>query len=103
MSRQQSMEGDIEDDASSATSTKERSLGNTVDELDELGGFESFRGRFRRVETSDKSELTLYLEEPEISRKRNRLCFTVLEENQAKDDEEEMEELSEDIENYKDD
>nr|GEY51266.1 zinc finger BED domain-containing protein RICESLEEPER 2-like [Tanacetum cinerariifolium] len=43
--------------------------GNTVDEFDELGGFESFHSRFRRVETSDKSELTLYLEEPEISRK----------------------------------
>ena len=45
--------------------------GDTVDELDELGGFESFRSRFRRVETSNKSELTLYLEDPEISRKTN--------------------------------
>ncbi|GJS91446.1 zinc finger BED domain-containing protein RICESLEEPER 2-like protein [Tanacetum coccineum] len=43
--------------------------GDTVDELDELGGFESFRSCFRGIETSEKSELTLYLEEPEIPRK----------------------------------
>nr|GFB85956.1 zinc finger BED domain-containing protein RICESLEEPER 2-like [Tanacetum cinerariifolium] len=43
--------------------------GDTVDELDELGGFESFRSCFRGVETSEKSELTMYLEEPEILRK----------------------------------
>ncbi|GJR77891.1 zinc finger BED domain-containing protein RICESLEEPER 2-like protein [Tanacetum coccineum] len=58
--------------------------GNTVDELDELGGFESFRSRFRRVETSDKSELTLYLEEPEISRKTKIDVLQFWKENQAR-------------------
>nr|GEY51268.1 zinc finger BED domain-containing protein RICESLEEPER 2-like [Tanacetum cinerariifolium] len=57
--------------------------GNKVDELDELGGFESFRSRFRRVETSDKSELTLYLEEPEISRKTKIDVLQFWKENQA--------------------
>ena len=58
--------------------------GDTVDELDELCGFESFRSRFRRVETSDKSELTLYLQEPEISRKTTIDVLQFWKENQAR-------------------
>ncbi|GKE81365.1 zinc finger BED domain-containing protein RICESLEEPER 2-like protein [Tanacetum coccineum] len=109
--------------------------GNIMDELDELGGFESFHSRFRRVETSDKSELTLYpqlswmardLLSVQITTEVSESSFSIggrilskyrsslLASNaevllctrdwlDSKDDEEEMEELSEDIENYKDD
>lgn len=34
------------------------------DELDELADFESFPSRFRRAETTNRSGLRLYLEEP---------------------------------------
>nr|GEZ07431.1 hypothetical protein [Tanacetum cinerariifolium] len=51
--------------------------GDTVNELDELGGFESFRSCFRGVETSEKSELTMYLEEPKFLEKQRLMFYNI--------------------------
>ena len=56
----------------------------TMDELDEMADFESFPSRSQRAETSDKSELRLYLEEPELPRKANIDVLQYWKENQAR-------------------
>lgn len=58
--------------------------GDTVEGLDDLAGFESFRSRLWSVETSSKSELTLYLEDPEIARKTKIVALQFLKVNLAR-------------------
>ncbi|GJR02193.1 zinc finger BED domain-containing protein RICESLEEPER 2-like protein [Tanacetum coccineum] len=53
-------------------------------DLDEFADFESFPNRFRRAETTNKSELKLYLEEPAIPRKTNLDILQFWKENQAR-------------------